>query len=66
MASVEGFSSEGALDNVDLSVSSEECTRALHQEVNYIVAHSIHRHSESLMNELEHVAHRIVQEVIKN
>ena len=31
-----------------------------------MVAHMLHRHSESLVNELEHVAHRVVQEVIKN
>ena len=31
-----------------------------------MVAHMLHRHSESLVNELERVAHRIVQEVIKN
>ena len=31
-----------------------------------MVAHTLHRHSESLVNELEHVAHRVVQEVIKN
>jgi hypothetical protein len=43
-----GFSPEGALDRVDLSLPSEECTRALHQEVNYMVAHSLHRHSKSL------------------
>jgi len=47
-------------------VPSEERTRALHQEMNYMVAHLIHRHSESLMNEIEHVTRRIVQEVIKN
>ena len=61
-----GFSPEGALDNVDLSVPSEERTRALCQEMNYMVAHTLHRHSESLENELEGVAHRVVQEVIKN
>ena len=61
-----GFSPEGALDNVDLSVPSEERTRALRQEMNYMVAHTLHRHSESLVNELERVAHRVVQEVIKN
>src|SRR6185369_11511580 len=61
-----GFSPEGALDNVDLFVPSEERTRALHQEMNYMVAHALHRHSESLVNELERVAHRVVQEVIKN
>src|SRR6185503_9296021 len=61
-----GFSLEGALDNVDLSVPSEERTRALHQEMNYMVADALHRHSESLVNELERVAHRVVQEVIKN
>ena len=61
-----GFSPEGALDNVDLSVPSEERTRALRQEMNYMVAHSLHRHSESLVNELERVAHHVVQEVIKN
>ena len=48
-----GFSSEGALDNVDLSVPSEERTRALRQEMNYMVDHTLHRHSESLVNELE-------------
>jgi hypothetical protein len=42
-----GFSPEGALDGVDLSLPSEERTRALCQEVNYMVAHSLHRHSES-------------------
>ena len=31
-----------------------------------MVAHSLYRHSESLVNELERVAHRVVQEVIKN
>jgi hypothetical protein len=57
-----GFSPEGALDEVDLSTSSEERTRALRQDVNYMVAHSLHRHSESL----EHVALRVVQEIMKN
>jgi hypothetical protein len=33
-----GFSLEGALDGVDLSLPSEEHTRALRQEVNYMVA----------------------------
>jgi len=31
-----------------------------------MVAHVLHRHSESLVNELERVAHRVVQEMIKN
>ena len=31
-----------------------------------MVAHTLHRHSESLVNELERVAHRVVQEVIQN
>src|SRR6185437_13631025 len=61
-----GFSPGGALDNVDLSVPSEERTRALRQEMNYMEAHALHRHSESLVNELERMAHRVVQEVIKN
>src|SRR6185295_11542063 len=61
-----GFSPDGALDNVDLSVPSEEHTRALRQEMNYLVAHSLHRHSQSLMNELERMAHRDIQEIIKN
>jgi hypothetical protein len=43
------FSPEGALDGVDLSIPSEDCTRALRQEVNYAVTHSLHRHSESLV-----------------
>jgi hypothetical protein len=61
-----GFSPEGALDDVDLSTPSEDRTRALRQEVNYMVAHSLHRHSESLVNALERVALRVVQEIMKN
>jgi hypothetical protein len=61
-----GFSSEGALDEVDLSTPTEERTRALCQEVNYMVAHSLHRHSESLVNTLERVAVRVVQEIMKH
>ena len=61
-----GFSPDGALDEVDLSLPSEECTRALRQEVNYMVAHSLHRHSESLVNALERVALRVVQEIMKH
>jgi hypothetical protein len=60
-----GFSSEGALNEVDLSTPTEERTRALRQEVNYMVAHSLHRHSESLVNTLERVAVRVVQEIMK-
>jgi hypothetical protein len=56
-----GFSPEGALDEVDLSTSSEERTSALRQEVNYMVAHSLHRHSESLVNALERVVHEIMK-----
>ena len=51
---------------MDLSVPSEERTRALRQEMNYMVAHALHRHSQSLMNELERMAHRVIQEIIKN
>jgi hypothetical protein len=61
-----GFSSEGVLDEVDLSTPTEERTRALRQEVNYMVAHSLHRHSESLVNTLEHVVVRVVQEIMKH
>jgi hypothetical protein len=61
-----GFSPKGALDGVDLSLPSEEHTRALHQEVNYMVAHSLHRHSESLVNAFERVVLRVVQEIMKN
>jgi hypothetical protein len=61
-----GFSLEGALDGVDLSLPSKERTRALCQEVNYMVAHSLHRHSKSLVNAFERVALRVVQEIMKN
>jgi hypothetical protein len=61
-----GFSPEGALDDVDLSTPSEDHTRALRQEVNYMVAHSLHRHSESLVNAFERVALRVVQEIMKH
>jgi hypothetical protein len=61
-----GFSPESALDGVDLSTPSEDRTRALRQEVNYVVAHSLHRHSESLVNAFERVALRVVQEIMKH
>jgi hypothetical protein len=61
-----GFSLEGTLDGVDLSTASEDRTRALRQEVNYVVAHSLHRHSESLVNAFERVALRVVQEIMKH
>jgi hypothetical protein len=60
------FSPEGALDRVDLSLPSEERTRALRQEVNYMVAHSLHQHSESLVNAFESVTLHVVQEIMKN
>jgi hypothetical protein len=63
---VEGVSPKGALNGVDLSLPSEERTRALRQEVNYKVAHSLHRHSESLVNAFERVALRIIQVIMKN
>jgi hypothetical protein len=60
-----GFSSEGALDEVDLSTPMEERTRAFRQEVNYMVAHSLH-HSKSLVNTLKRVAVRVVQEIMNH
>jgi hypothetical protein len=61
-----GFSPEGTLDGVDLSIPSEERTRAPRQEGNYMVAHSLHQHSESLVNAFERVALRVIQEIMKN
>ncbi|KAK1652348.1 hypothetical protein QYE76_070153 [Lolium multiflorum] len=61
-----GFTPEGALDGVDLSAPSEERTRSLRQEINCMVAHSLHRHSESLVNTLERVALRVVQEIMSH
>ncbi|KAK1683054.1 hypothetical protein QYE76_043902 [Lolium multiflorum] len=60
-----GFKPEGALEGIDLSLPSEDRTRALRQEINYAVAHSLHRHSESLVNTLERVA-LVVQEIMKH
>ncbi|KAK1695221.1 hypothetical protein QYE76_011918 [Lolium multiflorum] len=60
-----GFAPQGILDGLDLSLPSEERTRALRQEINYMVAHSLHRHSESLVNTLERVALRVVQEIME-
>jgi hypothetical protein len=51
---------------VDLSTPLEDRTRALRQEVNYVVARSLHRHSESLVSAFEHVALRVVQEIMKH
>jgi hypothetical protein len=61
-----GFSPEGTLDVVDLSLLLEEHTKALRQEVNYMVAHSLYRHSESLVNAFERVALCVIQEIMKN
>jgi hypothetical protein len=61
-----GFSPEGTLDEVDLSLPSEQHTRVLRQEVNYMVAHSLHRHSKSLMNAFEPMVVIIVQEIMKH
>jgi hypothetical protein len=61
-----GFSPEGALDGIDLSTPSEDRTRALRQEVNNVVAHSLHLHSKSLVNAFERVALRVVQEITKH
>jgi hypothetical protein len=61
-----GFSPEGAPDGMDLSTPSEDRTRALRQEVNYAVAHSLHRHSESLVNAFKRIAPRVVQEIMKH
>ncbi|KAK1616779.1 hypothetical protein QYE76_022296 [Lolium multiflorum] len=61
-----GFTPQGVLEGLDLSLPSEERTRALRQEINYVVAHSLHRHSESLVNTLERVALQVVQEIMKH
>jgi hypothetical protein len=61
-----GFSPEGIFDGVDLSLPLEERTKALRQEVNYMIAHSLHRHSESLVNAFEHVTLCVIQEIMKN
>ncbi|KAK1615928.1 hypothetical protein QYE76_021445 [Lolium multiflorum] len=61
-----GFSPQGALDGIDLSTPSEERTRGLRQEINYLVAHSLHRHSENLVNVLERVALRVIQEIMSH
>ncbi|KAK1605833.1 hypothetical protein QYE76_029506 [Lolium multiflorum] len=61
-----GFTPEGALDRVDLSTPSEERARSLRQEINFMVAHSLHRHSESLVNTLERVALRVIQEIMSH
>ncbi|KAK1663697.1 hypothetical protein QYE76_051856 [Lolium multiflorum] len=60
-----GFTPQGVLEGVDLSLPSQERTQALRQEINYVVAHSLHRHSESLVNTLERVALRVVQEIME-
>jgi hypothetical protein len=61
-----GFLPKGTLDGMDLSLLSKERTRALRQEVNYMAAQFLHRHSKSLVNTFERVALCIVQEIRKN
>ncbi|KAK1605451.1 hypothetical protein QYE76_029124 [Lolium multiflorum] len=58
-----GFSPNG--DGIDLC-PSEERTRSLREEINYLVAHSLHRHSENLVNTLERVALRVIQEIMRH
>ncbi|KAK1682757.1 hypothetical protein QYE76_043605 [Lolium multiflorum] len=58
-----GFTPQGVLEGVDLSLPSDERTRALRQEINYVVAHYIGI-LESLVNSLERVAFRVVQEIM--
>jgi hypothetical protein len=43
-----------------------EWISALHKEVNYMVAHSLHWHSESLVNTFERVTLRVILEIMKN
>ncbi|KAK1605156.1 hypothetical protein QYE76_028829 [Lolium multiflorum] len=50
----------------DRPLCPEECTRGLRQEINYLVAHSLHRHSENLVNVLERVALRVIQEIMSH
>ncbi|KAK1607091.1 hypothetical protein QYE76_030764 [Lolium multiflorum] len=64
--SVEELKKRSALDGVDLSAPSEERTRSLRQEINFMVAHSLHRHSENLVNTLERVALRVIQEIMRH
>ncbi|KAK1618087.1 hypothetical protein QYE76_023604 [Lolium multiflorum] len=52
MASVEGFSPEGALDGIDLSAPSKNAPGPCVGR-STMVAHSLHRHSENLVNTLE-------------
>ncbi|KAK1613318.1 hypothetical protein QYE76_036991 [Lolium multiflorum] len=51
-----GFAPQGILDGLDLSLPSEERTKALRPEINYMVAHSPASALESLVNTLERVA----------
>jgi hypothetical protein len=45
---------------------SHQKSAPLRQEVNYMVAHSLQRHSESLVNAFEHATMCVVQEIMKN
>ncbi|KAK1645268.1 hypothetical protein QYE76_063073 [Lolium multiflorum] len=47
-----GFAPQGVLEGVDLSLPSQERTQALRQEINYVVAHSLHRHSRAWRSRL--------------
>ncbi|KAK1653030.1 hypothetical protein QYE76_070835 [Lolium multiflorum] len=40
--------------------------QGLRQEINYLVAHSLHRHSENLVNVLERLALRVIQEIMSH
>jgi len=55
---------ECSLDGIDISVPSEERSRALRQEMNYMIGHALLRQTEVLLNSMDNIVARVVRSVL--
>ena len=55
---------ECSLDGIDISVPSEERSRALGQEMNYMIGHALLRQTEVLLNSMDNIVARVVRSVL--
>ena len=55
---------KSALDGIDLSFPSEECSQALRQEVNYMIHHALLCQIEVILNSMDNIVARMVKSVL--
>ena len=55
---------ECSLDGINISVPSEERSRALRQEMNYMIGHALLRQTEVLLNSMDNIVARVVRSVL--